>query len=362
MYIIKYLLICIVIIFLQNVIYISSVLAEHNNINEFSAMPIYNPPTKSTHRQLKEKKIRGFNISKYHNYGRRVGKSQGQSRGFNINQYHNYGRRRGVHHGQIRSFNIQQYHNYGRRPGTSFGENRGFNIADYHNYGRRKGISHGLRRGFNISKYHNFGRRRGKNIGQERRKIFYNKIPEHIISITPEHVGLTSKEQTILLWYISDSWPDKIEFSLNEFGTLNPEPILELQIDNIEKEGIYAINLKDYNIKLKLELEYEFFFAIVLDETERTADILTSGTIKFIKPSKRLIDRLQKIESEKHYYIYADEGYWYDALESLSKLIIDHPDNPLFKKQRSYLIEQINLPLAAAYDKNTLKKLRKIKK
>jgi len=40
-----------------------------------------------------------------------------------------------------------------------------------------------------------------------------------------------------------------------------------------------------------------------------------------VKPSDELSARLANVTADKLYYEYAREGYWYDAIENLSRLM-----------------------------------------
>jgi hypothetical protein len=311
------------------------------------AMPKYNPPYDNKILTDNNTIIRGFNINQYHNYGRRSGVSKGQTRGFSISQYHQYGRRRGATSGQTRGFNINQYHKYGRRKGTLHAQTRGFSINQYHNYGRRRGVSQDLRRGFAISQYHQFGRRKGAATGQSRGEELTINIPDVITPICPNHVGWTSTESPDLYFYISGPWSGKIAFAINEFDIIKPEPVLEVSFDNIQHKGIYCVHLYDYGIQLKPDVEYEFFFAIVLDEIERTSDILTSGAIKYVPMDAQSV---QQIQADHAHFFYAESGYWFDAYAYLFGAIQHSQSNSLLKAQHTSLLKQIHLSSVAAVD------------
>jgi hypothetical protein len=41
---------------------------------------------------------------------------------------------------------------------------------------------------------------------------------------------------------------------------------------------------------------------------------------------------------------------WYDAFMAISNLIADTPDNPVFRRHRAALLEQVGLSAVAQYD------------
>jgi hypothetical protein len=133
----------------------------------------------------------------------------------------------------------------------------------------------------------------------------------------------------------------------------NVEPLLETLIDGPQKEGIYEIDLKDYNIKLQPDIEYEWFLAIILDPEERSADFLASATLQMLPPSKKFIQYMDLVPDDRLYYYYAQEGYWYNAIDHLSQLIESHPDQTMYVEHRVQLLNQVHLQQVAAYDKKT---------
>jgi hypothetical protein len=172
--------------------------------------------------------------------------------------------------------------------------------------------------------------------------------PDLMAPFASEQTGFTTTPQPTLWWYLSDPWHGKVEFTLNEVGAV--EPIFETYLNGPNAEGIYSIHLADYHITLKPNVEYEWFLAILLDPEERSADFLASATIKYVPPSESLTKRLTKNPKERHHFVYAEEGYWYDTIETLCERIKAEPQNNLLRKQRAALLRQVKLPLVAVYD------------
>ncbi len=69
-----------------------------------------------------------------------------------------------------------------------------------------------------------------------------------------------------------------------------------------------------------------------------------------------LSQKLSRASKDRLQFIYAENGYWYDAMETLSQQIDADPDNDRLRSQRSSLLKQVNLPIAAAYDTGMLSK------
>ncbi|MCP4345528.1 MAG: DUF928 domain-containing protein [Desulfobacterales bacterium] len=175
------------------------------------------------------------------------------------------------------------------------------------------------------------------------------KAPFQMVPLASEATGLCSNPSPALLWYSSDPWPLKLEFRLNPFKA--DKPVLDTRIDGPSSEGIYRIDLADYNISLEPGVEYEWFLTIVFDEDDRSADYFISATIMYAKPSDDLSGVLAKTPGNRLCSVYAGSGYWYDAIDSLTQLIdAGQKDSAVFRKHRASLLEQVHLPEVAAYD------------
>ncbi|MEZ4527106.1 MAG: DUF928 domain-containing protein [Desulfobacterales bacterium] len=177
-------------------------------------------------------------------------------------------------------------------------------------------------------------------------------IPNFMAPLTSKQTACTATDQPVLRWYISDAWPGKMEFTLNESGAI--EPVLEAEIDGPAGKGFWQINLADYNIRLKPGVEYEWFLVIVNDPMERSADFLASATMQYMEASRELKIELANAPETEHYHIYAKAGYWYDAMENISRMIDTLPQDRELKNRRAAMLKEIHLPPAAAFDREAI--------
>jgi hypothetical protein len=164
--------------------------------------------------------------------------------------------------------------------------------------------------------------------------------------------GFTTKPQPTLWWYISSGYQSKVELTINEYGVI--EPVLETHIIGPPEEGINKIDLKDFDVTLKPNVEYEWFIVIVPLPGERSADFLGSATIMYIPPDDAFKQKLANASDEDLVYTYASEGYWYDTIHTLCKLIADNPENAKYRKHRIALIDQVRLGKVKNYDKKVI--------
>jgi len=190
-------------------------------------------------------------------------------------------------------------------------------------------------------------------------KVEKTPIPSQLMPVAPQHVGFTANAQPVLRWYISGPWDGQIQFTMNEVGSTSPDPVLETKIKGPDKEGIYQIRLADYNVTLKPGVDYEYFLSIVRNEKERSGDVVSSAAIRYVEPSKKLTELLNNTPKDKVHYVYAENGYYYDAISSVSDLIDTNPNDEGLRVQRGALLAQAKLGNAAVYDSAVYKPFMK---
>ena len=165
--------------------------------------------------------------------------------------------------------------------------------------------------------------------------------------LAPESTGLTSRAQPTLYWYSSKGLAAPLEFTLNDEHAI--KPLVETKV-NASQPGIHALWL---NYTLQLEVEYQWAIAVVADPNQRAGDIIASGTIKRVQPSATLADHLNSASKPQLSFLYAQEGFWYDAIATLSEQIDAQPANRRLREQRAALLDQVGLTNVAAYDRGT---------
>ncbi len=170
-----------------------------------------------------------------------------------------------------------------------------------------------------------------------------------LVVLAPDHTGLTTKEQPTLYWYVSEPVSAQIEVTLINDEKIDPE--LEQIITTPTSAGIQSFDLTKTKTKLAPDVEYRWFVSAVAGEGQRSNDVVASGTIQRIKPSKTLEDKISNGNESTLASAYAEEGIWYDTIDALSRMIEKSPDNSQLLAQRSALLEQVGLQSAANFSK-----------
>jgi len=174
-----------------------------------------------------------------------------------------------------------------------------------------------------------------------------DKIPS-LFAIVPDHVAKTTSAQPTLFWHV-DRAPDpstRVEFTLNDEDGV--EPLVEANLATPVGAGLQRIRLSDHDVNLVPGAEYQWSVALVIDPDQRSKDIVVTGWIDCVEPSPEVVSRLELQGEAWRAAIFAEEGVWYDAFAALSDQIDRDPKNPLLTKQRSDLLDQAGLDLAAS--------------
>jgi hypothetical protein len=170
-----------------------------------------------------------------------------------------------------------------------------------------------------------------------------------LLVLAPDHVGYTVKEQPCLYWFISKPTSYPVEITVTERKAV--KPLLEKVLNGSGAAGIQSICLADHGVGLKKDVTYKWFVTLVTDSTQRSRDILAGGILERSAPSAALSAKLQGAERDRVPFIYAEEGFWYDALGSVTDLINASPGNRELRSQRCFLLDQVGLTEAAAFEK-----------
>jgi len=173
-----------------------------------------------------------------------------------------------------------------------------------------------------------------------------------VINLAPVRVGLTVAMQPVLYWYLSGRSDYPLEISL--IGGNSVEPLLEFRIQPPVETGVHAIRLADHGVSLEPGQTYEWFVALVSDDDVRSQDVVSGAAIMHVVKSQSLTARLAGAESGKWARIYAEEGLWYDVVDTLSEAIRLAPENTTLRAWRADLMEQVSLFSVGTYDRQFL--------
>ena len=167
--------------------------------------------------------------------------------------------------------------------------------------------------------------------------------------IAPDHTGLTSVGQPTLYWFASEAVTAPLEFTLLPVDADNP--VVERSLPAATGPGVHSVALSSLGATLKPGIEYQWFVSVVSDPTQRSHDVTAGGTIRRADADPALRAKLARADERSAPLVYAEAGYFYDAIDGLSRLIVRNPGDSGLRAQRAALLEQVGLTEAAKSDR-----------
>ena len=163
--------------------------------------------------------------------------------------------------------------------------------------------------------------------------------------LAPEHTGLTLQAQPTLYWYTRTPGTVRLEFT--KVGKDGIDPLLEVEAGSDKVAGIQQLDLGDHGISLQPELTYQWSVTQVINEGGQSKKVTTSGIIEWMETGEGMASRIKMSHGVDLANVYASEGIWYDALETLSSMIDKSPEDQGLVVIRASLLDQVGLQAAA---------------
>lgn len=178
----------------------------------------------------------------------------------------------------------------------------------------------------------------GERVGGGARGV--GGIDASVVALVPEQVAITTSEQPSLFWFQSKAATARLELTLIEPG--NPKPLLVLGSPTA-LPGIHRIRLASYSVKLAPDIRYKWTVSLVPDPANRSLDVVATGMVERIQPTKELTQKLAAASAASRPAIYAQAGVWYDALGAISDEIDRNPKDKSLIAERLDLLKQVGL-------------------
>ena len=160
--------------------------------------------------------------------------------------------------------------------------------------------------------------------------------------LAPEHTGLTTRSSPTLYWYTSKAVSGRqTQITVIKQGAM--DPVLETTLPGSAPPGINRLDLSRWGVELDTGTEYQWFVSVVRNPAQRSKDLTAGGTIQRIDSDPGIQARLSGSEARAAPFIYAEQGIWYDAIDTLSRLIEDNPTNGTLRHHRAALLRQVDL-------------------
>jgi len=158
--------------------------------------------------------------------------------------------------------------------------------------------------------------------------------------LLPEEVAITAEAQPSLFWYLSKPVDRPIKLSISTPDSI--EPILDLQLDAANRQGIQRLDLSKLPVRLKSAVRYDWVIHVASDASGATPDIYAKSVLWRIDRSDALTSRLVGAKNRRQRAaIAAQEGIWIDALAGISNLIEHKPNDSSLRRDRADLLQQV---------------------
>lgn len=168
--------------------------------------------------------------------------------------------------------------------------------------------------------------------------------PVHLTLITPNHRAHTQMPQPTLYWYLSKSTDLPVVFTLIEINAI--KPLLEKKLPSPLTSGFHSVSIAHYGVQLAPEKTYEWSISILQDtvqERPSSGDIIAKAFIMRIKKNPDGPNDNLQLDSISRAKSYAEQGFWYDSLESLMETDSTGTNQQAALNTRSNLLEQVGL-------------------
>ncbi len=172
-----------------------------------------------------------------------------------------------------------------------------------------------------------------------------------IAVLAPDHIGLTTRAQPALAWFLSAETTAPVELTVIADGAV--APLVVKQLPSPQRAGIHVVDLAELGVQLAEGTTYDWYVALVLDPNARDADVVAGGAIARRAPTPELVAELAA--DEPSYRVLARHGIWYDAIADLSAAVDAAPSGTpaghALRAERAALLEQVGVGAVAQYDR-----------
>lgn len=167
--------------------------------------------------------------------------------------------------------------------------------------------------------------------------------------LAPERMARTLSPAPTLYWHISKAAIGPVRFTLLKDDPSAIDPLLEIEVDGVDQEGIYGVDLDDHGLTLESGERYVWSVALSSDADSYSADLVAQTVLEHAA-APDLVQTLDGTALEDRAVSLAAEGYWYDAVDTLSDAIEAELASP-WQVARASLLDQAGLLQAARFDR-----------
>lgn len=157
--------------------------------------------------------------------------------------------------------------------------------------------------------------------------------------------GVTLSKYPAFFFYIPDVNLDGVEGELTLRNEQN-ELIYKKTVPLTTSDSIVRVEFANSPSLPALEVgkSYYWVFSLLLDKVDRSSNRFVTGWIKRIEPNSELRQKLGTASHQAYPAVYANNGIWYEALDSIAKLRCTSPTDSVLASNWQSLLQQVGLP------------------
>lgn len=164
-----------------------------------------------------------------------------------------------------------------------------------------------------------------------------------LTAIVPDHVALSATATPLLCWRQSGPASKGRVLVLDDGQGV--KPFVEEEIKEPNREGIQCVGLARFGVTLQPEIEYHWYIIVINDPDHRSKDTVSGGAFTVKAPSVDLVERIEAVSPHELPSIWAEEGYWHDAVASVVAALARQPTDPRHRAMMASLLWQVGLPV-----------------
>ena len=168
--------------------------------------------------------------------------------------------------------------------------------------------------------------------------------------LAPERLSLSLSPSPTLYWYVSKDTESPVRFTLLSDDPNIVDPLLEVDLGVRSGPGIYSIPLAQYGIRLASKRQYSWSVTLSPEDGSGSEKPVAQTWLEH-SPSAELDPFLATSSPFNQTVEFAGKGYWYDAINMVSRQIEAGDQSQPWRQIRAQLLDQVDLKLAAKFDR-----------
>lgn len=159
----------------------------------------------------------------------------------------------------------------------------------------------------------------GGRVGGASRGTYKTAAPLPLIELlAPEdHTGLSASPAPTLYYFVSGPvyWPTRFTIS----APMQPVPVIDAKITPPSVAGIYALNVSDYQVRLRPGIIYTWSVSAIIDPNTRSRDLVATASLLLGSPGPAVENAVRTASPAQRADLYAQAGFWYDAVAAAAE-------------------------------------------